>query len=61
MLLGYPTLYEQDYLLVWPGIRGIEFGAYVADDWKVNSKLTLNIGMRWEYVRPLRRSRQSLG
>ena len=52
MLLGYPTLYEQDYLLVWPGIRGIEFGAYFADDWKVNSKLTLNIGMRWEYYSP---------
>jgi hypothetical protein len=52
MLLGYPTLYEQDYLLVWPGIRGIETGAYVADDWRVNSKLTLNIGMRWEYYSP---------
>ena len=52
MLLGYPTLYEQDYLLVWPGIRGIEFGTYFADDWKVNSKLTINIGMRWEYYSP---------
>jgi hypothetical protein len=52
MLLGYPQLYEQDYLLVWPGIRGIETGAYVADDWRVNSKLTLNIGMRWEYYSP---------
>ncbi len=52
MLLGYPTLYEQDYLLVWPGIRGIETGTYVADDWRVNSKLTLNIGVRWEYYSP---------
>jgi hypothetical protein len=52
MLLGYPTLYEQDYLLVWPGIRGIETGLYVADDWHVSKKLTVNIGMRWEYYSP---------
>jgi hypothetical protein len=52
MLLGYPTLYEQDYLLVLPGIRGIETGAYVADDWHVNTKLTINIGLRWEYYSP---------
>lgn len=52
MLLGYPTLYEQDYLLVWPGMRGIETGMYFADDWRFSSKLTLNIGMRWEYYSP---------
>jgi Carboxypeptidase regulatory-like domain/TonB dependent receptor len=52
MLLGYPTLYEQDYLLVWPGIRGIETGLYFADDWRVSKKLTLNLGLRWEYYSP---------
>ena len=52
MLLGYPTLYEQDYLLVWPGIRGIEVGLYFADDWRVSKKLTLNLGLRWEYYSP---------
>ena len=52
MLLGYPTLYEQDYLLVWPGIRGIETGLYFADDWRISKKLTLNLGLRWEYYSP---------
>ena len=33
-------------------MRGIETGAYAADDWRVTNKLTLNIGMRWEYYSP---------
>jgi hypothetical protein len=45
-------LYEQDYLLVWPGIRGTESGAYIADDWRIGKRLTLNIGLRWEYYSP---------
>ncbi|MHB1272414.1 MAG: TonB-dependent receptor [Rhodanobacter sp.] len=26
-----------------------QFGAYVQDDWAVNDKLTLNLGVRWDY------------
>ncbi len=52
MLLGFPSLEQQDYLLVWPGMRGIETGLYAADDWRVTTKLTLNIGLRWEYYSP---------
>lgn len=51
-LLGYPSLIEQDFTLAWTGQRGIENGFYFADDWRVNKRLTLNLGMRWEYYSP---------
>ncbi|HSU33897.1 MAG TPA: TonB-dependent receptor [Bryobacteraceae bacterium] len=52
MLLGYPSLTQQDFELAFPGLRGIENGLYIADDWRVNDKLTLNIGLRWDYYSP---------
>jgi hypothetical protein len=51
-LLGTPSGISQDFLLVWPGIRTIEIGSFVQDDWKVNSRLTLNLGLRYEYTPP---------
>ena len=43
-LLGAPSLIEQDYLLVDVAIRWTEYGLYVADDWRADSTLTLNLG-----------------
>jgi hypothetical protein len=51
-LLGYPTLIAHDYTLNWPGERGFELGTYFADDWRATKKLTINLGIRWDYFSP---------
>ncbi len=33
--------------------QSTSWGFFVHDDWKVNSRLTLNIGVRWEFETPL--------
>jgi len=51
-LLGYPSLIGHDYTFAWPGERGSEIGLYFADDWRITKKLTLNLGLRWDYYTP---------
>jgi hypothetical protein len=58
---GYP---EADFLLGLPeqvgvgagggtwGQRSTIYGAFVQDDWKASSKLTVNLGLRWELHTP---------
>jgi trimeric autotransporter adhesin len=63
---GAATGYDfADFLLGIPDASSIAFGnadkylrasryaAYVNDDWRLNSGLTLNVGIRWEYEAPI--------
>ena len=34
------------------GIRGTEYSAYIADDWRASSRLTFNLGLRYELDTP---------
>ncbi len=48
MLLGYPrpaTIYTSTKLTDIANY----YGLYLQDDFRVTTKLTLNIGMRWEH------------
>jgi hypothetical protein len=51
-VLGYPTGISRALLLGIAGERKWEYGAYVQDDYRVTKRLTLNLGLRYEYYSP---------
>ncbi len=48
-LLGVPSSINRGYANVFPAYRQNQLFLYVGDKWQVNPKLTLNLGLRWEY------------
>jgi hypothetical protein len=51
-MLGLNSSYQQANEQASGRFHNRWFEAYLADDWKVNPRLTLDIGLRWSYYRP---------
>ena len=48
-LRGVATEADTQFGITEKQFRFRDMGFYVADDWKVNRKLTMNVGLRWEW------------
>jgi hypothetical protein len=61
-LLGYPTG-SSVTIPITPAYRAKYYALYFQDDWKITRKLTLNLGLRWDYETPVveRYNRQTTG
>ncbi|HLK67997.1 MAG TPA: carboxypeptidase regulatory-like domain-containing protein [Bryobacteraceae bacterium] len=51
-LLDVPQKLGRDVNTYFPAFREWEVFAYVADNWQVSPKLTVNLGLRWEFYKP---------
>jgi carboxypeptidase family protein len=51
-LLGFPSYTERSIARPNAYLRGTQLGFYFQDDFKVNQKITLNYGLRYEYQTP---------
>jgi hypothetical protein len=49
-LLGYANQYEEDAVQSAGHWNAISMAAYVQDNWRVNHRLTLNLGLRWDGI-----------
>ncbi len=52
-LLGFPSVGQLNENLTWNGYRFWEPNVWFQDDWRVNRKLTLNLGLRYDVFTPL--------
>lgn len=50
--LGVPSQVGRDLAVVFPAYRQWQIFTYVNDKWQVKPKLTVNLGLRWEFYKP---------
>ncbi len=48
-LQGYPSASSSAEGLTWTAPRQNRFGAYFQDEWRATRKLTVNMGIRWDF------------
>lgn len=48
-LAGRPAAYTRNVGQPYIGLRATELNTYFQDDWQIHSRLTLNLGVRYEY------------
>ena len=51
-LLGVPTSINRGYANIFPAYRQNQTFLYFGDKWVATPKLTVNLGLRWEYYAP---------
>ena len=49
-LLGFAQQYQEDAVKISGQWNNISTAAYIQDNWRVNNKLTLNLGLRWDGI-----------
>jgi outer membrane receptor protein involved in Fe transport len=53
-MLGLPSEFDRAIFTQFPGERQSRIGLYAQDVWRVNPKLTVNVGIRWDYFEPVK-------
>ena len=59
-LLGFPQVTTRNVGPNQAYLRQHISGAYVQDDWRVHPRLTVNLGLKYEYVSPYSEARENL-